>query len=150
MAGYIVIVAFISPYEADRVKAKKLHEESGILFKEIHISTSLECCEERDVKGLYKKARAGEIPNFTGISDPYEAPLNPDLELNTEKLNLAQCEREILKLLDNTGVYSDKLVMPAKHIVKEYDTSSVSVEMGYEELNLLQLIKDGNFFYFYI
>ena len=83
MAGVIVFVAFISPYSKDRDFAKNLHAEAGLKFFECHISASLEVCEGRDVKGLYKKARAGDIPKFTGISDPYEAPTHGDLDVNT-------------------------------------------------------------------
>lgn len=88
MAGQIVFVAFISPYAKDRDFAKKIHRDAGLNFFEGYISASLEVCEGRDVKGLYKKARAGQIPNFTGISDPYEAPPNLDFEVNTGELSL--------------------------------------------------------------
>ena len=74
LAGQIVFVAFISPYAADRDFAKEVHEKAGLKFYECHISASLEVCEGRDVKGLYKKARDGVIPNFTGVSAPYEEP----------------------------------------------------------------------------
>lgn len=90
MAGQIVFVAFISPYSKDRDTAKALHEAAGLTFIECHISASLEVCEGRDVKGLYAKARAGVIPKFTGISDPYEAPSTPDLSVNTGELTLDQ------------------------------------------------------------
>lgn len=84
-AGLIVLTAFISPYENDRENAKEIIGEN---FVEIFVSTSLEACEARDVKGLYKKARDGEIPNFTGISSPYEAPKNPDIKIDTGSLSL--------------------------------------------------------------
>jgi adenylyl-sulfate kinase len=74
LSGQICFVAFISPYEKDRLFGKNIHQQAGLSFYECYISASLEACESRDVKGLYKKARAGEIKNFTGISDPYEAP----------------------------------------------------------------------------
>ena len=83
MAGVIVFVAFISPYSKDRDFAKQLHKDAGLKFFECHISASLEVCEGRDVKGLYKKARAGLIPSFTGISDPYQEPENCELNVNT-------------------------------------------------------------------
>lgn len=91
LAGQIVFVAFISPYEAHRNLAKQAHADAGLKFFECHISASLEVCEGRDVKGLYKKARAGIIPNFTGVSDPYEAPPNPDLNINTGELSIDVC-----------------------------------------------------------
>jgi adenylylsulfate kinase len=91
MAGQIVFVAFISPYSADRDFARSVHEAAGLKFYECHISATLEVCEGRDVKGLYAKARAGIIPNFTGVSDPYEAPRAPEMDINTGDLTLAQC-----------------------------------------------------------
>jgi len=88
MSGQICFVAFISPYSKDRNFAKDIHNEAKIPFYECYISAPLEVCESRDPKGLYKKARAGEIKNFTGISDPYEAPENPDLNIKTHEMTL--------------------------------------------------------------
>lgn len=88
LSGQIVFVAFISPYSNARDLAKTIHNDSHIPFYECYISATLEACETRDVKGLYKKARAGEIKNFTGISDPYEAPKTPDLDIKTHELTL--------------------------------------------------------------
>ena len=82
-AGIIVIAAFVSPYSKDRKNIKKIVKEEN--FIEIFINTSIEECERRDVKGLYKKARLGEVKDFTGISTPYEIPTNPNIEINTEK-----------------------------------------------------------------
>ena len=84
-AGLIVLSSFISPYESDRQSAKGIIGEG---FVEIYVSTPLEECERRDVKGLYKKARSGEIPNFTGISSPYEAPENPEIQIDTTGLDI--------------------------------------------------------------
>ena len=86
MAGVIVFVAFISPYAEARENAKQVHKAAGLPFFECHISASLEVCEGRDVKGLYKKARDGTIPNFTGVTAPYDAPTNCDLNINTGEL----------------------------------------------------------------
>lgn len=82
-AGLIAITAFVSPYRADRQLAREQIEQSGGPgdFIEVFVDTPLEVCERRDPKGLYKKARAGEIKNFTGISDPYEAPMDPEIHL---------------------------------------------------------------------
>jgi adenylylsulfate kinase len=80
-AGVIVFTSFISPYRADRDLVRALHEAGR--FVEVHVAASVETCESRDVKGLYKKARAGEIPEFTGISAPYEAPLQPEVVIDT-------------------------------------------------------------------
>ena len=81
-------VAFISPYAKDRNFARQIHKEMGIPFYECHINVPIEVCESRDPKGLYKKARAGEIKNFTGISDPYEAPPNPEMDIRTHEMTL--------------------------------------------------------------
>jgi adenylylsulfate kinase len=80
-AGVIVLTAFISPFREDRDNARKI---AGSDFHEIYCDCSLDVCEQRDVKGLYKRARAGEIPHFTGISSPYEAPVNPELSTKTD------------------------------------------------------------------
>ena len=80
-AGVIAIVPLISPYAADRDRVRARHEETGLRFFEVFVDTPLEICERRDPKGLYVKARAGELTNFTGIDDPYEAPTRPDLVL---------------------------------------------------------------------
>ena len=84
-AGLIVLTAFISPYERDRENARQIIGED---FFEVYVSTPIEECERRDVKGLYRKARNGEIPNFTGVSSPYEKPVSPDLEINTEVMSI--------------------------------------------------------------
>lgn len=81
-AGIVTLAAFVSPYKKDRDKVRSIVKD--INFIEIFVNTSIEECERRDVKGLYKKARAGEIENFTGISAPYEAPENHDIEIKTE------------------------------------------------------------------
>jgi len=86
-AGLIVLTSFISPYESDRQNARAI---IGDRFIEIYVSTPLEVCEARDVKGLYKKARSNEIPNFTGISSPYEPPQNPDLQIDTSEIDLSE------------------------------------------------------------
>ncbi|WOV93544.1 MAG: adenylyl-sulfate kinase [Candidatus Nitrosoabyssus spongiisocia] len=86
-------VSLVSPYIVNRQDAKKIIDSDK--FQEIYIHCSLEKCEERDVKGMYKKARSGEIKNFTGIDNPYEAPSNPDLEIDTEKLTLDESANAI-------------------------------------------------------
>ncbi|WP_163583221.1 adenylyl-sulfate kinase [Gracilibacillus saliphilus] len=100
-AGLIALTSFISPYESDRQNAREIIGDS---YVEIFVSTPLEVCEERDVKGLYKKARAGEIPNFTGISSPYEEPENPEIEIDTSKYSLEEATdyvvKEIMKYID--------------------------------------------------
>jgi adenylylsulfate kinase len=95
--GIITIAAFISPTEEMRQMAAEIIGRND--FKEIYISTPLEECERRDVKGLYAKARLGEIKNFTGISSPFEAPMNPDLSIDTSSVSLEESVRMLLALL---------------------------------------------------
>ena len=94
-AGLVVLAAFVSPYKKDRENIRSIVKD--VNFVEVFINTSVEECERRDVKGLYKKARAGEIKNMTGISAPYEAPENPDIEINTEKETIEQAVEKILE-----------------------------------------------------
>ena len=96
-AGLIVLTSFISPYANDRQRAREIIGAED--FVEIYVATSLEECEKRDVKGLYQRARKGEIPNFTGISSPYEAPENPDVMINTADKSVEACVDEIIKVL---------------------------------------------------
>ena len=96
-AGLVVLAAFVSPYKKDRENIKSIVKD--VNFVEIYINTSVEECERRDVKGLYKKARAGEIKNMTGISAPYEAPENPDLEIKTETTTVNDAVDKILKAI---------------------------------------------------
>ena len=93
-AGVIVLTAFISPYRADRERVRGMVEHGE--FIEIYCDTPLEICELRDVKGMYKKARNGEIAEFTGISSPYEAPKNPELAVNTGALALHACVQQVI------------------------------------------------------
>jgi len=95
----IVITSFISPYRADRALARDLHTKAGIPFIEVFIDASLAVVEQRDPKGLYKKARAGEIKEFTGISAPYEAPESPELHVHTDEQSVEQSVREIVDYL---------------------------------------------------
>ena len=100
-AGVIALTAFISPYRADRDQARKI---SGDSFIEIFAKCSLDICEQRDPKGLYKKARAGEIPEFTGISAPYEEPENAEIVLDTGKSSLDDCVIQVLDVLKQRGI----------------------------------------------
>jgi len=93
-----VIAAFISPHAQDRQMVRDLFDEGD--FIEVYIDCSLSACEERDPKGLYKKARAGQIPNFTGVSAPYEAPQQPELTLDTEHQSVEQCVAKVMAKLD--------------------------------------------------
>lgn len=101
-AGLIVLSAFISPLKSQRDAIRQALPEGR--FIEVYVATSLEECEKRDVKGLYQKARLGEIKNFTGISDPYEAPEQPDIVLDTALLSLEQSVQQLLLLLEQRGI----------------------------------------------
>jgi adenylylsulfate kinase len=103
-AGVIVLTAFISPFRADRRKARNLVGED---FVEIYCNCPLSVCEERDVKGLYRRAKAGEIKEFTGISSPYEEPELPELVVDTTK-SLDECVEQVLTYLVQRGVYERK------------------------------------------
>ena len=103
-AGIVVIAAFISPYQKDRKEVQNI--VSPVNFVEVFVNTSLEECEKRDVKGLYKKARKGEIKNFTGISAPYEAPQNPDVEIKTEEETVAESVHKIITHIENKLIYN--------------------------------------------
>lgn len=100
--GVISLTAFISPLKADREKVKAIIGPENIL--EVYCNCPLEICEQRDVKGLYKKAREGKIKNYTGISSPYEAPVNPDIELNTGTQPLRDCVNQIIDKLFEQGI----------------------------------------------
>jgi len=103
-AGLVVLTSFISPYRRDRDAVRALLREGD--FVEVHVAASVETCEGRDPKGLYRKARAGEIPEFTGISAPYEAPERPELVLDTEKLDVDESVARLVGYLDEKGYLS--------------------------------------------
>ena len=100
-AGLVVMTAFISPYREDRARARAI---VGDAFVEVHVDADVAVCEARDPKGLYKKARAGEIGDFTGISAPYEAPDDPELRIDTSALPLAECVEMVLRHLRDRGI----------------------------------------------
>lgn len=101
-AGIVVLTAFISPYREDRDAVRKTVKEGD--FIEIHCDASIAVCEKRDVKGLYKKARAGQIAEFTGITSPYEAPLAPERALNTGELPLGECVDRVVAEMERRGI----------------------------------------------
>lgn len=102
-AGIVSIVPAISPYAVDRDRARQAHEEMDLTFVEVFVDTPLEICEQRDPKGLYAKARRGEIEEFTGVSDPYEEPNSPDLHLKTEDTSVEDSVARILKIVGLSG-----------------------------------------------
>lgn len=101
-AGVISLTAFISPFRAERDAARKLVPHGD--FLEIYCNSSIEVCEQRDVKGLYRRARAGEIKDFTGISSPYEAPLRPELAVDTGHSSIEDCVESVIDLLRSRGI----------------------------------------------
>jgi len=105
-AGVIVLAAFISPFRADRERVRKLVGAED--FLEIYCECTVEVCEQRDVKGLYGRARKGQIADFTGISSPYEAPLSPALALQTGQLSLGDCVAQTMGLLRARGVLPEE------------------------------------------
>lgn len=100
-AGILVLSAFISPFKQDRQIIREMVDTGE--FIEIFIDTPIEICEQRDPKGLYQKARAGEIPDFTGISSPYEAPLHPDIHILTHNQSIEESVNQIISFLDTKG-----------------------------------------------
>ena len=97
-AGLVVLAAFVSPYRNNRDHIRNIVGDDNMV--EIYINTSIEECERRDVKGLYKKARKGEIKNMTGISAPYESPLHPDIQINTEEVTVVDATKQIINFIN--------------------------------------------------
>jgi adenylylsulfate kinase len=103
-SGAIALTSFISPYARDRDLARAAHEKDGLAFLEVFVDTPIEVCEQRDPKGLYKKARAGEIKGFTGIDDPYEPPPRPELVLTPATMSIQHSVQACLELLRARGI----------------------------------------------
>jgi len=106
-AGLIVITTFISPYRVDRDRVRKILKDNGSEFIEVFVKCPLAVCQQRDPKGLYKKALAGQVKEFTGVSAPYEEPLTPELVLETDRLSVAECVTVIMDYLREL-VYVEK------------------------------------------
>ena len=117
-AGVIALSSFISPYKKDRDEVRELHEKAGLEFIEVFVDCSLAVAEERDPKGLYKKARAGEIKNFTGIDDPYEAPVDPEIHLKTDEMTIEHEVEIILDHLHTNGFILQPQLTRAEDLVK--------------------------------
>jgi len=107
-AGVIMLTSFISPYRKDRDQARKIHEEAGLTFVEIFVDVPIDQCEQRDPKGLYKKARealaAGKGMGFTGVDDPYEPPFKPELVIHNDKITPQEAAAQVLEYLDEKGL----------------------------------------------
>jgi adenylylsulfate kinase len=103
-AGLITMTSFISPYRKDRDLVRQLHKAGNLPFIEVHVNTPIATCEQRDPKGLYKKARAGELKGFTGIDDPYEAPLAAELSIDTTSVSPQEATVLLLNCLQKQGI----------------------------------------------
>ena len=103
-SGIVTMTSFISPYRKDRDAVRALHAAGQIPFLEIHVNTPIATCEKRDPKGLYKKARAGELKNFTGIDDPYEPPLSPELTIDATTTSPQEATLLLLEYLEKHGL----------------------------------------------
>ncbi len=103
-AGVLTFTSFISPYRSDRDEVRRIHEQAEIAFIEVFVKASVDVCESRDPKGLYKKAKAGQIPEFTGVSAPYEEPLRPELMLETAELTPQAAAERLLTYLEQRGL----------------------------------------------
>jgi adenylylsulfate kinase len=104
--GIIAMTSFISPYRKDRDTVRELHAASQLPFIEIHVNTPIATCEQRDPKGLYKKARAGQLKNFTGVDDPYEAPLHPELTIDATNISPQEATVMLLQYLERQELIS--------------------------------------------
>jgi adenylylsulfate kinase len=105
-AGLVVLCAFVSPYRADRDALREVMAPGD--FREIYVQASLEACRARDPKGLYRKAAAGQITDLTGVAAPYEAPLSPDVTVDTERLSVADSLTSILRFLEQHGYIAER------------------------------------------
>lgn len=112
-AGIITMTSFISPYRMDRDRVRDLHDEANVPFVEIFVDTPIAVCEDRDPKGLYQRARAGEIKMFTGIDDPYEPPLEPQIVIRADELDPPACAEVIIERLQDMGITDVNGARPA-------------------------------------
>jgi adenylylsulfate kinase len=101
--GVLTMTSFISPYRKDRDLVRALHAQGNLPFLEVHVNTPIETCEQRDPKGLYKKARAGQLKGFTGVDDPYEAPLRPELTIDATNTSPQRAAQVLLDYLERQG-----------------------------------------------
>nr|XP_030131596.3 bifunctional 3'-phosphoadenosine 5'-phosphosulfate synthase 2 [Taeniopygia guttata] len=139
-AGLVCITSFISPFTKDRLNARKIHEAAGLPFFEIFVDAPLNICESRDVKGLYKKARAGEIKGFTGIDSEYEKPKAPELVLKTNIASVSECIQQVVELLQAQNIVPQGSVKDVLELfVPEDKVSSVRAEA--EKLPALEITK---------
>lgn len=151
-SGVVALCSFVSPFAKDRVQAKKIHEESGLPFFEVFVDTPLEVCEQRDVKGLYKKARAGIIKGFTGIDSQYEKPETPDVVLKTAQCSVNECVAQVLDTLEEWEVIPKSANEGVKELfvaenklsqAREEAESLPSVTITSLDLQWLQVLSEG-------
>ncbi|KAL2082917.1 hypothetical protein ACEWY4_020690 [Coilia grayii] len=151
-AGLVCITSFISPFTKDRAEARSIHEKAGLPFFEVFVNAPLEVCESRDVKGLYKKARAGEIKGFTGIDSDYERPDAPELVLKTGQITVNECIQQLVDLLKEqsivpTGVVEEvsELFVPENMLdLAKADASILpAITINKLELQWVQVLSEG-------
>ncbi|XP_067938076.1 bifunctional 3'-phosphoadenosine 5'-phosphosulfate synthase-like isoform X2 [Watersipora subatra] len=151
-SGVVCITSFISPYKKDRDGARNLHEQWSLPFFEIFVDTPLAICEQRDVKGLYKKARAGMIKGFTGIDQAYEAPDSPELVLNTDNVTVKSCVQATVSMLESAGIVPKATVETVKELFVPEDQKNVarkeaeilpSIEITRLDLQWVQVLSEG-------
>ncbi|XP_071808535.1 bifunctional 3'-phosphoadenosine 5'-phosphosulfate synthase-like isoform X2 [Asterias amurensis] len=150
--GVVCLNSFISPNAKDREAAKELHQKGGLPFYEVYVSTTLEVCEARDVKGLYKKARAGIIKGFTGIDQEYQIPQSPDVNLNAGRDSVDQCVEKLIKFLREEGIIPESAVDSVKELFvpeeaqeaakKEAETLD-NVEINKVDMQWVQVLAEG-------
>ncbi|KAL8592668.1 hypothetical protein ACOMHN_037608 [Nucella lapillus] len=141
--GIVCITSFISPYEKDRAKARKLHEEAGLKFYECYVNTPITVCEKRDVKGLYKKAREGKIKGFTGVDQAYEAPPGPELVLKAGEETVDECVERIVHTLMDDGVVPQGAVSSVRELFvaadKKEEVTKEAESLPFVHINKLDL-----------
>lgn len=151
-SGVVACCSFVSPFAKDRDLARKIHEDAGLPFFEVFVDTPLEVCEQRDVKGLYKKARAGIIKGFTGIDGVYERPQSPDLALNTTAYTVDDCVQHVLEPLQRKGIIPEairdalrELFVPANKLkdAQAEAKSLPSVNITEVDVQWLQILSEG-------
>lgn len=151
-AGIVCLSSFISPYQKDRERARKVHEDAGLKFFECFVDTPLNVCEGRDVKGLYKKARSGAIKGFTGIDSPYETPTKPDLVLKAGSSTVDDCVQELVKLLERNDIVPitvinevRELFVPSDEVASYHEAMSVlpSLKISKVDMQWVQVLAEG-------
>ncbi|CAL8286717.1 unnamed protein product [Arctogadus glacialis] len=138
-AGLVCIASFISPYGRDRLNARKIHEAAGLPFFEVFVDAPLDVCEQRDVKGLYKRARAGEIRGFTGIDSEYEKPEAPDLVLKTDSCSLNECIQQLIDLLQERDI----VPVDGSYEIKELYVSENKLDLAKADAETLPAVQIG-------